>query len=214
MESAPPEVIIIDDHLGIRRGIELLLREAGFRIAGMTGDPDEARSLLALRRYDVALLEPYLCRGGGPALARELLRARPQLPLVLYTGQPAPAVARYATAQLGAPGLVLKSSSPQTLVDALRHVAGGGTFLDPELAAMFSAGSQTPRVDALSPREREILGLLADGESGPEIARRLFLSIETVRTHIRNAATKLGARTRVQAVALLVRGDGPPGPRQ
>jgi DNA-binding NarL/FixJ family response regulator len=91
-----------------------------------------------------------------------------------------------------------------TLVEALRVVAGGGSFVDPEVARLVAepAAAQQP-VTRLSPREREVLGLLAAGYQGPEIAERLFLSLETVRTHIRNAVAKLGARTRVQAAAIV-----------
>jgi DNA-binding NarL/FixJ family response regulator len=202
-------VVIIDDQLAVRRGVELLLREAGFAIAG-TGAIDDAAGLLRGRRHDVALLEICPRQGDGVQFARDVLRERPGAPLVLTTTGTAPGAVLAEAAELGAPGFVLKSSSPQVLVDALRAVAAGGSFRDPELDRLLSP-SLSPsrhlaRVASLTPREREILGLLADGWSGPEIAGRLVISIETVRTHIANATAKLGARTRVQAVALVVRG--------
>jgi DNA-binding NarL/FixJ family response regulator len=104
---------------------------------------------------------------------------------------------------------VLKSSPPATLLEAVRRVANGEAFTDPDLARHLPVGGQArSRVSLLSPRERQILGLLADGHSGAEIAQELFLSTETVRTHVRNAVRKLGARTRTQAVALVVREAG------
>ena len=101
---------------------------------------------------------------------------------------------------------MLKSSPPARLIDALIRVAGGGSYVDPALAAFLSRGTELSRLDRLSAREHEVLGLLADGLTGQGIADRLYLSPETVRTHVRNATNKLGARTRVQAVALAVRG--------
>ena len=98
---------------------------------------------------------------------------------------------------------MLTSSPVSTLVEALRTVAGGDSFTDPEVTSLVAERSAAQRVTKLTPREREVLGLLADGYQGPEIAEQLFLSSETVRTHIRNAVGKLGARTRVQAAAMV-----------
>jgi DNA-binding NarL/FixJ family response regulator len=103
---------------------------------------------------------------------------------------------------------VLKSSPPARLIEALRSVAAGGSYVDPQLAGLLAENTDLTRLSSLSPRELEILELLADGLNGQMIAERLFLSPETVRTHVRNATAKLGARTRVQAVALVVRGRG------
>ena len=196
MPAEQLEVIVVDDHLTMRRGVELLLREAGLRVAGVAGSLDEARAVLSRRRYDVALL------------VEELLRADPKAPIVLYTGYTGPDSGLHDAVRAGARGFVLKSSPPQRLIDALRSVATGCTYIDPELAGLLSEGGELQRLATLSPREREILSLLADGLTGQTIAERLFLSPETVRTHVRNATSKLGARTRVQAVALIVRGRG------
>lgn len=205
------EVIIVDDQLAVRRGIELVLRDGGFRVAGVAGSAEQARTLLYRRRFDAALVE--LMVGGEPAVAfaAELLAQRPDTPLVVCAGRDAPARAVAAAAALPPPGFVLKSSPPATMWEALRRVAAGDTFLDPGLAGRLpevSARSRRSSVALLSPREREILSMLADGASGAEIAQRLFLSAETVRTHVRNAASKLGARTRTQAVAMLVAEEG------
>ena len=108
----------------------------------------------------------------------------------------------------GARGFVLKSSPAPRLIEALRSVATGGHYVDADLAIQLSGGVELPRPTTLSQREGEILGLLAEGLNGQAIAERLFLSPETVRTHVRNATTKLGAKTRVQAVAIMVRSRG------
>jgi DNA-binding NarL/FixJ family response regulator len=200
------EVIVVDDHLAMRRGIELLLRDAGFRIAGVAGTLAEARGVLARRRYDVALLDVQLGDQSSLGLVEDLLREDPAAPIVLYTGYTRADSTLHAAARAGARGFVLKSSPPQRLTGALGAVAAGGTYVDPDLAAQLAQDGELPRLDSLSDRELQVLELLADGLNGQLIAERLFLSPETVRTHVRNATTKLGARTRVQAVAMVVRG--------
>jgi DNA-binding NarL/FixJ family response regulator len=202
------EVIVVDDHLAMRRGIELLLRDAGFRIAGVAGGLDEARAVLSRRRFDVVLLDVQLGEESSLGLVEELLRNDPSAPIVLYTGFTGSDSALHEAVRAGARGFVLKSSAAQKLTDALRAVAAGGTFVDPELAGQLAEGGELQRLGTLSARELEVLGLLADGLNGQRIAEQLFLSPETVRTHVRNATSKLGARTRVQAVAMVVRGRG------
>lgn len=208
MQGETLEVIVVDDHLAMRRGIELLLREAGFRIAGVAGSLAEARTVLSRRRFDVALLDIQLGRESSLGLVQELLRRDPATPIVLYTGYTSSDGGLNDAVRAGARGFVLKSSPPARLEAALRAVAAGGAFVDPELAALLSRDGQLHRLGSLSRRELEVLELLADGLNGQAIAERLFLSPETVRTHVRNATSKLGARTRVQAVAMVVRGRG------
>lgn len=206
MEARKLEVIVVDDHLAMRRGIELLLREAGFRIVGAAGSLEEARTMLTRRRFDVALLDVQLGQESSLGLVDEMLRADPAAPIVLYTGYTRSDAALQEAVRAGARGFVLKSSPASRLTDALTAVAGGGAYVDPELAAQLAEGGELGRLGSLSDRELQVLELLADGLNGQMIAARLFLSPETVRTHIRNATSKLGARTRVQAVAMVVRG--------
>jgi DNA-binding NarL/FixJ family response regulator len=203
------EVLIVDDQLAAGRGMELLLRDAGFAVTVAPNRPDQARADLIRADYHVALVEIRRQLGDGVAMARTALHARDGAPLVLCTGYGTARGPLLAASRLGAPGLVLTSSPVTTLVGALRTVAGGGRFLDPAVAPLVTETSAEQRVGRLTPREREVLTLLADGYRGPEIAAQLFLSLETVRTHIRNAVGKLGARTRVQAAAMVaVERDG------
>ena len=212
MAPAPLEILLVDDELGVRRGLELLLRDGGFRIAGLAGGADEAAGLLRRRRYDAALVHSMLTGAPTATMLSALLAERADAPVVIYAGRDDAALA--AAAGVSAPGLVLRSSPPAVLWEALRVVADGGTFADPELVRRLPQRPRRPvreGVALLSPREREVLGMLAEGWSGAEIAERLYLSAETVRTHIRNAVQKLGARTRTQAVALVIAADsGPP----
>ncbi len=198
------EVIVVDDHLGVRKGIELLLRSEGFRIAGLAAQVDDARELLARRRHDVALISVHLGTDSALPLVEELLREDHDAAIVLYTGAASAARIKDAVA-VGTRGFVLKSSSPGRLIDALRSVATGGTYVDPDLATVLSEDSEASEVASLSPRELEMFTLLAEGLTGQAIAQQLYLSPETVKTHIRNATAKLDAKTRVQAVALVVR---------
>lgn len=207
MQADQLEVVVVDDHLAVRRGIELVLADAGFRIAGVAGTLAEASALLARRRFDVALIDVQLGEQSALGLVQELLGDDPAVPIVLYTGY-TPEAALHEAVRAGARGFVLKSSPPARLINALHAVADGGTYVDPALAAALCDGGEPGRLASLSEREVEVLQLLADGLNGQMIAERLFLSPETVRTHVRNATAKLGARTRVQAVAMVVRGRG------
>jgi DNA-binding NarL/FixJ family response regulator len=212
MEASQTEVLIVDDHLAARHGLELLLQEAGFLVEVGSDEPRKLRLELLNGGHDVALVEIRRHFGDGLALAREALQEG-AAPLVLCTGYAEPRAQLVAASQLNAPGLVLTSSPVQALLDAVRTVAGGGRYVDPEVTPLLASTPGARRLAQLSPREREVLGLLADGYQGPEIADRLFLSLETVRTYIRNGTNKLGARTRVQAAAMVAcdRDSGPGG---
>jgi DNA-binding NarL/FixJ family response regulator len=135
----------------------------------------------------------------GAELTRSLLKEEPDLRIVLYTGA-ADERQLLDALDAGAAGFALKSGDPQELEDAIRTVAAGGDYIDPRLTPLLATGGNGRK--RLSPREREIMGLLSQGLSGEEVASRLFLSPETVRTHVRNAMGKLGAATRAHAVAL------------
>jgi DNA-binding NarL/FixJ family response regulator len=100
---------------------------------------------------------------------------------------------------------MIKDATPDEMVRGVRIVADGGMYLDPSLSTELLRRRNLGQVSVLTAREREVLGLLADGSSNREIAAQLFVSVETVRTHVRNAMRKLEADTRTQAVALAIR---------
>jgi DNA-binding NarL/FixJ family response regulator len=205
-DETPLNVVIVDDHVALRRGMELLLRRHGHHVVGTAGDAEQGESLILRRRPDVALVDLSLPGESGAQLTRRLLEQESELRIILYTGA-ADESELLDGLDAGAAGFALKSGDPDELEEAIRTVADGGDYLDPRLTPLL-ARSGNGRAGVLSPREREILALLADGLSGEEAAKQLFLSSETVRTHVRNAMTKLGAATRVHAVALaLQRGE-------
>jgi DNA-binding NarL/FixJ family response regulator len=206
VETRSLNVVMVDDHVALRRGMELLLRRAGHHIIGTADDAEAGEALILRRKPDVALVDLALPGKSGAELTRSLLAADPSLRIVLYTGA-ADERQLLDALHAGAAGIALKSGDPEELEHAILTVAAGGDYLDPRLTPLLTKGAEGT-TKTLSPREREILGLLSQGLSGEEAAKQLFLSSETVRTHVRNAMTKLGAATRAHAVALaLQRGE-------
>jgi len=197
------EVAILSDHRAIREGLGLLLGRAGMTVAAGAGELEEADTVPARAGWDVALVDLDLVGQGSSGLIADRLERGRYAPIVLYAGD-APESRLREAARAGAPGLVLKTSPPEILTEALRTVAEGGAFTDPDLPFRLARHTGARRLHALSPRELEILRLLADGLTGRGIANRLHLSPETVRTHVRNAVRKLGVKTRVQAVAVAI----------
>ena len=196
-------VVIVDDHVALRRGMELLLRNTGCHVVGTADDAEKAEALILQCRPDVTLVDLSLPGESGASLTRRLLSRDPELKIILYTDEDK----LLDGLDAGAAGFALKSGAPEELRDAIRTVAGGGEYLDPRLTSVLSRRNGERRY-LLSPREREVLQLLSKGLSGEDAAQDLHLSPETVRTHVRNAMSKLGASTRVHAVALaLQRGE-------
>jgi DNA-binding NarL/FixJ family response regulator len=205
-ETKPLNVVIVDDHVALRRGMELLLRRAGHHVVGTADDAESGEVLILRRKPDVALVDLALPGMSGAELTRSLLSSDPELRVILYTGA-ADERQLLDALDAGAAGFALKSGDPEELEEAIRTVAAGGDYIDPRLTPLLAKGSDG-KARTLSPREREIMGLLSRGLSGEEAAKQLFPSPETVRTHVRNAMSKLGAATRAHAVALsLQRGE-------
>lgn len=192
-------VMVVDDHAAVRRGTELLLREAGFAVLPGAGEVEAARAAVRDAVPAVVVLDLRLDGRSGLHLGEMLAREHAALGILLYTGAADPGTLRQA---LEAPvdGVLLKAAPPEHLVAAVELVAAGGRYVDPHLTAV--APSPLARLTA---REREILQLIANGLSGEAVAEELFLSGETVRTHVRNAVAKLGASSRAHAVAIALR---------
>jgi DNA-binding NarL/FixJ family response regulator len=197
-------LVAVDDDVALRKGMELLFERSGFRVAGGASNERRAYDLTIAARPDVAVVDLHLPGAGGVELTRRLLTALPGLGVVLYGGHRDGKLLREAVAS-GARGLVRKAASPEELMKAVRIVAAGGKYVDPRLDRLVLARHTADGVDELSGREREVLHHLSHGLTGEEIAEQLFLSPETVRTHVRNAMVKLEARTRVHAVAVALR---------
>ena len=181
-----------------------VLTEHGVEIVGRARDGEEALSKIELRQPDAALVDLRMPRLNGIELTRRVATASPRTAVILYTAYGERALLTEAL-DAGARGFVLKEAPLGDLVRAVEIVARGGTYVDPVLAGVFATASVTEKLPSLTQREREVLRLLADGLSNEEIGKRLFISPETVRTHVRKAMNKLDADTRTQAVAKALR---------
>lgn len=188
----------------LREALELMLERGGCAVAGSAGDYDGGLGLVERTAPDVAVIDIGLGAESGIDLARELLRRDPGRRIVLYTAAD-DVDALIAGLDAGAQGYALKAGGSAELVEAITAVASGGTYVDPRLRDALLARRSGDQPVSLSAREREILSLLAEGLTGDEVAERLFLSAETVKTHVRNAIGKLRARNRVHAIAVALR---------
>lgn len=197
-------VVIVEDHVALRRGLELLLRDTECRVVGVADDAETALAMVERRRPTVAVVDINLPGKSGIELTRQLLANDPKLGVLLYTGIDDQEILREAL-DCGARGFALKAGAPEELLTAIRTVAAGETYVDQRLRPLLLARFTTERIGVLSPREREVLDYLAKGLTGEDVAARLGLSPETVRTHVRNAMDKLEAHTRVHAVAIALR---------
>jgi len=197
-------VVLVDDHAMFRAGVKA---ELGQRVdvVGEAGGVAEAVSVITTTRPDVVLLDGHMPEGGGLAVIEAV---REQLPdtrfLALSVSDAAEDV--IALIRAGARGYVTKTISADELADAVARVAGGDAVFSPRLAGFVLdafrdapvAPSVDPEIDLLTPREREVLRLLARGYAYKEIASELFISIKTVETHASNVLRKLQLSNRHQ----------------
>jgi DNA-binding NarL/FixJ family response regulator len=201
--AARPTCLIADDHPPVLESIARFLAAKGFRVVGRASNGEEALALIETHRPTLAVLDARMPGTTGTNVIRRAARTTPQCSCVVYSGY---ADARVLTEALdaGARGFVLKDAALESLVRALDVVAGGGMYIDPALAdALIELSSG--RELGLTPRERDVLRLLADGHSNESIGRELFISPDTARTQLAGAMAKLGASTRTQAVAKALR---------
>lgn len=201
------KLVIVDDHEALREGLIALLGAKGMEVVGAAGNVAAGVDLVEHTHPDVAVLDIRLPDGSGIELARDVLGRRPDLGVILYTGD-ADADLLYDGLDSGARGYALKAGSMDELVSAIERVAAGGSYVDPRLDRILLSPRATANVPALSPREREIMHLMAEGMTAEKIGEALTVSVETVRTHVRNVIRKLQARNRVHAIAIaLERGE-------
>ena len=198
------QLVIVEDHPALRQGLELLLTQQGCKVLATAGTEDVGRDLIEQLSPDVALVDISLAQGSGLALTRRLLAEDPDRRIVLYTGSNDEELL-FSGLDSGARGFALKDGSSSELVEALHVVAQGGTYVDPRLHSALLSRRATQTQKSLSKREREIMDLLAQGLTGEQVAEKLYLSPETIKTHIRNAMNKLEANTRVHAIAIALR---------
>jgi DNA-binding NarL/FixJ family response regulator len=197
------DVVLVDEHEALRDGLAGLLVLSGITTVATAGTAAGALRVLRGQRPDVAVIAVNLPDGSGLRLVRQLHREYPDLAMLIYTG--VEDVTTLAVAlESGARGFLLKPAGTKQLVHALRLVSSGQRYVDPAITALLDA-EVGGRPLLLTRRERDVFGLLAQGLTGEEIALRLVLSVETIRTHIRNGMRKLHAHTRTGAVVEALR---------
>ena len=195
--------VIADDHPAMLTAIADTLERSGIEIVGRASDGEEALALIEAQQPRVALVDVRMPRLSGIEVAQKAAIVAPNTSIVFYTAYGDRALLSEAL-DVGARGFVLKEAPLSDLVRAVERVAAGEAYVDPVLAGVL-VSAQTEKIPSLTQREREVLRLLADGLSNEEIGKRLFISPETVRTHVRKAMAKLEADTRTQAVAKALR---------
>lgn len=205
-------IVLADDHAMFRSGIRAILStQADFDCVGEASDGRAAVAEVARLRPDVAILDVRMPKLDGIDAAQAILSdpSNTTKILVLTTFDSDRYVYRALSA--GASGFLLKSLPPEELISAVRIAARGDALVDPavtrRLVATFTAsiapsdGAETaPEIERLTPREKEVLLLVATGSSNTEIAAHLFIGDETVKSHVSRILSKLGLRDRVQAV--------------
>ena len=212
----PHRVLLVDDDALVRTGLRLILDSAAdIEVIGEAGDGDEVVTAVQAHAPDVVLMDLRMPRTGGIA-ATQAVRALPNPPqvIVLTTWDVDEAVLRSLAA--GAAGFLLKSAAPAEIIGAVRDVMAGDAVLSPRSTrqvldhlARDTAGDERRRASqvmaALSDREREVAVAVGHGLSNVEVARRLFISEATVKSHLAAAQAKLGARNRVDVAVLVER---------
>jgi DNA-binding NarL/FixJ family response regulator len=198
-------VLIVDDHQLIREGLRRAFERSGdFEVVGEAASIDQARQQLASERPDVVTFDVRLPDGSGLEAAREARDTFPDLGIVvltMYAGDDQ----LFGALDAGASAFVPKDAPAEDVVIAARHAASSPrSFTAPDLAEAMRR-RMTPTGPQLSPREKEVLDLLAEGLSVSQISRRLFISDSTTKTHISKLYEKLGAGNRAQAIMSALR---------
>ncbi len=197
-------VFLLDDHEIVRRGIaDLLAGEDDIEVVGEAGTAAEALARIPAVRPDVAVLAARLPDGSGIDVCREIRSARPQTQCIILTSYDDDD-AIFAAVMAGAAGYLLKEVRGLSLVEAIRQVAQGKSLLDPSvtgrlLARLRDGEPKDQRLSSLTPREREILALIADGMTNKQIGETLFLAEKTVKNYVSGLLSKLGMQRRTQA---------------
>jgi DNA-binding NarL/FixJ family response regulator len=194
--------LIVDDHEVVREGLRLSLSRAPhIRVVGEASDGATAVSLAERRKPDVVIMDVRMPGMDGLEATKILTQKVPDTAVLIFTAYSERSLLGRGL-ESGAKGYILKEAPHQTLLRAIDKVVAGEGFVDPALMPAFLSGD---REEMLTAREREILQLLADGMSNADVAGRLFISQETVKSHVRHILTKLEADTRTHAVAIALR---------
>jgi DNA-binding NarL/FixJ family response regulator len=210
-------VFLLDDHEIVRRGIaQLLESEDDIQVVGEAGTGAQAMARMPALRPDVAILDVRLPDSDGVTVCRDIRSILTPPPACLMLTSYSDDEALFGAIMAGASGYLLKQVTGIDLVGAVRIVAGGGSLLDPKATAVVLERLRTgteptdPRYASLSPQERRILGLIADGLTNRQIGAEMFLAEKTVKNYVSSVLHKLGFARRTEAAvyAADLRRDG------
>jgi two-component system, NarL family, response regulator len=201
--SEPPiRLLVVDDHPMIRSGIAAVIADQpDMALVAEAGDGIEALAMFEQHRPDVTLMDLQMPRMNGTAAIEEIRKRAPAARIVVLTTYRGDVQALRAL-KAGASGYLLKNMIRKDFVQAVREVHAGRRFIAPEMARELSAHVID---DVLSPREVEVIAEVAAGGANKQVADRLGVSEETIKTHMKNILAKLGASDRVQAVVIAMR---------
>ncbi len=213
-------VFLLDDHDIVRRGLTHLLEtQDDIEVVGEAGTASEALSRIPPTRPDVALLDVRLPDSDGVEVCREIRSRHPEIQCLMLTSF-SDDEALFDAIMAGASGFLLKQVKSEEIVQAVRFVASGQSLLDPAvtgrvLERLRKGPEEDERLAKLSPQERNILELIADGLTNRQIAAKIHLAEKTVKNYVSNLLTKLGMERRTQAAVYAARlaeqrGDRPP----
>lgn len=202
-----PRIVLVEDHTLTRAGLRTALANAGIDVVGEAGDGIAGEALVAAEQPDVAIVDIGLPGQDGIALTRAIKAQSKTRVLVLTMHELDEEV--LAALAAGADGYVVKSSDASVTIDAVRTAAAGGAYFDPRIAHVvlrrFSGVATPPSDSPLTPRELDVLRLVADGVGNAEIAERLHLGLGTVKGHVRDILEKLSASDRAHAAVVAFR---------
>ena len=204
MNKRPVRVLVVDDHSVVRSGLRSLLAvEEDLEVIGEAGNARDAIFETRALKPDVILLDIVMPGESGIEVLPKLRHEAPDARVLVLSMQDDPRYVREAFAA-GANGYVLKEAADNEVVQAVREIAAGGSYVHPVLGARMVAAEAEARVaaeaDPLSDREREVLRLLALGHTNQEIAKLLYISVRTAETHRAHIMQKLHLSTRAELV--------------
>jgi RNA polymerase sigma factor (sigma-70 family) len=202
MKDDSTRVLIIEDHQVVAEGLAALINDQkDMTVVGRAGSVADAVARAAELKPDLVLIDFRLNDGTGADAAAGIRQLRPETKLIFLTREDSDA-ARFAAIESGASAFIHKSRAAQDVVDAIRTVAGGGSLFTPRTIAQLlnSRREVEAQLERLTPREKEVLRLMAEGRPSREIANRLGISYTTVRTHIRSLGSKLGVHSKLEAI--------------
>ena len=195
-------VLIVEDHQVVAEGLSALLNDQpDITVVGSATSVADSVARVVELNPDVVVLDFRLADGTGADAGTDIRQVRPDIKLIFLTREDTDA-ARFAALEAGASAFIHKSKAASEVVEAVRVVGRGGTLITPRTIASLlnKRRAMDSQLESLTPREKEVLRLMAEGISSREIAKKLGISYTTVRTHIRSLGSKLSVHSKLEAI--------------